>query len=142
MSNRKDIRHALGALFRLHVPAAQEVFDEPPGDLGSGSPLLVLESRGSARGRLTFQGGKAIFKFWLHIYTLAAETAAGNYTYADSANLIDDLEAQIADLVTANPARYEAFGYDGESTIEFGILNNDGIWRFRESIPLAITIFG
>mgnify|MGYP007071096594 FL=1 len=83
-----------------------------------------------------------MFRYVIRVYTVAAKTAAGAYTYADSADKVDALEAQIRSAILTNPLRWEACRYDGDSTIELGIFNSDGIWRYREEIPIAITLFG
>ncbi len=145
-ADRTAIRLQLQTLLQNSVTAAQRVDAQEPGDLGSASPVIVISSRGSGRKRLTFQGSALMAKLWLDVYTLAAESTDGTYTYADSAEVIDTIEAQIATVFDGHqrnlPAGWEALDYDGDSTIDFGVFGADGILRFRERIPIVVTIFG
>jgi hypothetical protein len=142
-ANRSTIRTALAQLITAYVTSAQTVHSHEPGDLGSDSPIVVIASQGSDRPRLTFQGNQSAFSFAVDIYTLAAESASGAYSYADSANVVDACEAQLAALLAAQQENgvWSQIQYAGPSQIEFGIFGADGIPRFRERIPLRITLF-
>jgi hypothetical protein len=142
-ANRATIRSALASLISAGVPSAQVVYDHEPGDLGSESPVIVVSSQGSERPRLTFQGTQSAFSFSVDIFTLAAESASGAYTYADSADVVDACEAELAALLANNQENgiWSQVNYAGPSSIDFGIFNADGIFRFRERIPLRITLF-
>lgn len=141
-ANRKALRAALKTLLQTQVAAAQAVHKNEPGDIGGQSPVLVISSRGSRRTRMTMQGSQLGAKFYLDVYTLAAETTSGSYTYADSADVIDDLESQIATAIERSQENgsWNTIGYDGESVLEFGMY--DDLPYFRERIPLAIEVFG
>lgn len=139
--DRGQTRHDLAAMLRAHVSLATAVYDEEPGDLGAKSPILVVESRASGMSPLTLKAGQFVFKYFIRVYTLAAKNATGTYTYADSANKVDALEAQIRSAILTNPLRWDACRYDGDSSIALGIFNSDGLWRYREEIPIAITLF-
>lgn len=140
--DRGQTRHDLAAMLRAHVSLAAAVFDQEPGDLGAKTPILVVESRSAGMTPLTLRAGQFVFRYYIRVYTVAAKTASGAYTYADSADKVDAVEAQIRSAILTNPLRWEACRYDGDSTIDLGIFNGDGIWRYREEIPIAITLFG
>lgn len=144
-STRKTIRAQLRDLLAAGVPAAQSVLAAEPGDLGSASPIIVIGSRGSSRSRMTFAGSQARFKLFLDIYTLAALAGDDTYTHADAADVIDDCEAQIAAVFDSYqrkaPNGWEALDIDGESTVEFGVFGADSIPRFRERIPIVVSVF-
>jgi hypothetical protein len=141
-ANRRTIREQLTAMLASAMPSALAFFDHEPGDLGSASPIVVVSSQGSNRPRMTFQGASAIFSFTVDIYTLAAESATGTYTYADSADVVDACEAELAAFVAANQENgaWSTIQYAGPSQIEFGAYNADSILRFRERVPLTITL--
>jgi hypothetical protein len=145
-ADRGVIRAQLQTFLLSSVTAAQRIDKNETGDLGSASPVIVISSRGSSRSRLTFQGSRLNAKLWLDIYTLAAETTDGEYTYADSADVIDTCEAQIATVFDSHqrnlPAGWEGLDYEGDSAIDFGFFGADGIPRFRERIGIVVTIFG
>lgn len=138
------LRHTFGALLRTHVSAAQTVFDEEPGDLGAASPILVLTRIGRGRPRLSLRGGQTIARLAIDCYFVASQGEAG-YTPADSADVLDRVAQEIDTVVDAHQTSaaggWEAIAYDGESTVEFGIFNADGIPRYRERVPLTFTIF-
>lgn len=143
-ANRKAVRHLLANLLRTAMTSAQTVYDHEPGDLGSASPIVVISSDSSDRPRLTFQGNQSTFYFNVDIYTLAAESATGTYSYADSADVVDDCEQQLATCVEANQENgsWNRIAYAGRSSpIEFGVFGADGIPRFRERIPLAVVVY-
>jgi hypothetical protein len=144
-ANRKTIRLQLRDLLAAGVPAAQVVYAEEPGDLGSASPIIVISSRGSNRTRMTALGSQLRAKLYLDIYTVAAEVAEGAYSHADAAEVIDDCEAQIAAVFDSHqrsaPNGWEALDIDGESTVEFGVFGVDGIPRFRERLPISVAVF-
>jgi hypothetical protein len=144
-SNRATIRAQLRDLLAAGVPAAQTVHAAEPGDLGSGSPIIVISSRGSNRARMTFAGSRLTAKFFVDIYTLAAETSDGDYTHADAADVLDEVEAQIAATFDSyqrkTPNGWEALDIDGESTVEFGVFGADSIPRFRERVPISVSVF-
>jgi len=141
-ASRKPLRAALQTLLQTQVSAAQAVYKNEPGDIGGASPVLVISSRSSRRSRMTFQGSQLGAKLWLDVYTRAAESASGTYTYADSADVIDDLESQIATALehAQENGTWNTINYDGESEdIELGIW--DGIPYFKERIPLVIEVY-
>ncbi|MDQ2995463.1 MAG: hypothetical protein M3R61_00185 [Chloroflexota bacterium] len=142
-ANRATVRSALASLITAYVTSAQIVYDHEPGDLGTASPIVVLASAGSDRTRMTFQGNQSAFSVAIDIYTLAAETASGAYSYADSADVVDACEAELADLVASQQENgfWSQITYAGPSSVEFGIFGADGIPRFRERIALNITLF-
>jgi hypothetical protein len=141
-ANRKNLRAALQTWLQGQVTSAQAVHKNEPGDIGGASPVLVISSRGSRRGRFTFQGSALGGKLWLDVYTLAAESSTGTYTYADSADVLDDLEAQIAGAFEKAQENgiWNTLNYDGESTIDFGVW--DSRPYFRERIPIVAEVFG
>lgn len=143
VASRATVRSALATLISTYVTSAQIVYDHEPGDLGSESPVIVVSSQGSERPRLTFQGNQSAFSFSVDIFTLAAETASGSYTYADSADVVDACEAQLAELIASQQENgfWSQIQYAGNSQIDFGIFNADGVFRFRERILLRITLF-
>lgn len=142
-ANRATVRAQLAAMLTSAMPSAQTVHDHEPGDLGTASPVVVVSSQGSDRPRMTFQGNSSTLSFAVDIYTLAAETESGAYTYAHSANVVDQCEAELAAFVAANQENgvWSTIQYAGPSSIDFGILNADAVPRFRERIPLTITVF-
>jgi hypothetical protein len=142
-ANRSTVRAALAQLISAYVTSAQTVHANEPGDLGSDSPVIVIASQGSDRPRLTFQGNQSAFAFSVDIYTLAAETAAGAYTYADSADVVDACEAELAALIASQQenGHWSQIQYAGNSQVDFGIFGADGIYRFRERVPVRITLF-
>jgi len=143
VASRATIRTALASLITAYVTSAQIVYDHEPGDLGSDSPIIVLASQGSDRPPLTFQGNQSAFSFTVDIYTLAAESASGAYSYSASATVVDSCEAQFAALIAASQENgfWSQIRYAGPSQIDFGIFGADAIPRFRERIPLRITLF-
>ncbi len=143
VATRATARLALANLIRASVSSAQTVYDHEPGDLGSASPIIIVASGGSERPRLTFQGTSSVFSFSVDIYTLAAETESGAYTYSDSANVVDACEAELAQLFANSQENgiWSQIQYASPSQIEFGIFGADGIPRFRERIPVRITLF-
>lgn len=143
VANRASVRASLASLITAYMTSAQVVYDHEPGDLGADSPIVVISSQGSERPRLTFHGNQSAFSLSVDIYTLAAETASGTYTYAQSATVVDDCEAQLATLIAAQQENgiWSQIQYAGPSTIDVGLFNADGIFRFRERIPLRVTLF-
>jgi len=142
-ANRSTVRAQLAAMLANAIPSAQAIHDHEPGDLGTASPVIVVSSQGSDRPRMTFQGNSSVFTFNVDIYTLAAESESGAYTYDDSADVVDMCEAQLAAFVAANQENgvWSTIQYAGPSSIDFGIFNADAVPRFRERIPLTITLF-
>lgn len=142
-ANRATIRTALASLITAYVTSAQTVHPNEPGDLGTESPIVILSSQGSDRSRMTFQGNQSALNFSVDIYTLAAETASGAYSYDNSADVVDACEAELAALVAAQQENgtWSSILYTGPSQIDFGIFGADGIYRFRERISLKITLF-
>lgn len=141
----EKVRDTFTALIQTHVTAATTVHNHEVGDLGAASPILVISRRGRSRERLSMRGGQTLIKLWLDSYFLAEEMSDGSYTAADAADVIDAVAEQIDQTIDAhqtnNDGRWETISYDGESTIEFGIFNGDGIPRFRERIALSFTVF-
>lgn len=141
MISRQTVREALAVLLRLRVTAAQIVYDHEPGDLGGQSPAIVVSVGGSARPDFTFAGNRTSVYLFVDVYTLAAETESGAYTYSDSADVIDSVEQQIADAVVSaqENGTWNRLEYDGRSTVDFGMF--DSIPYFRERIPLIAHVF-
>lgn len=144
-ASRKTVRETFAALLAANMPAVQAFHDHEPGDLGAATPIVVVSSASSQRQRMTFQGSRLSVTLNVDIYTLAAESAGGSYTYTHSADVIDTCEQQLAAVIDANQknvtASWEAVDYAGTSTIEFGVFNADGIPRFRERIPIQIEVY-
>ncbi len=140
-ANRNALRAHLRSVLQAQVSAAQAVHSNEPGDIGGASPVLIISSRGSRRSRMTFQGSALSALLWLDVYTLAAQSSTGSYAYADSADVIDDLESQIATALehSQEDGIWNRIDYDGDSEIEIGIW--DGIPYFRERIPLKIEVY-
>ena len=138
------LRHTFGDLLRTQVSAAQTVFDEEPDDLGAASPILVLSRVGRGRPRLSMRGNQTQARIAIDCYYLAGQGESG-YTATDSADVIDLVAQQIDTVIethqVSNAGGWEAIAYDGESIVEFGIFNADGIPRFRERVPLLFTVF-
>ena len=138
------LRHTFGGLLRTYVTAAQTVFDEEPDDLGAASPILVLSRAGRARPRLSMRGNQTQARIAIDCYFAASQGEQG-YTAADSADVVDRIAQQIDTVIEANQVNnaggWEAIAYDGESTIEFGIFNADGVPRFRERVNLIFSVF-
>ena len=145
-ASRITIRKQLRAFLEASATSAQRIDASEPGDLGSASPIIVVSSRGSGRSHMTFQGSQLKAKLFLDVYTLAAESADGTYTQAEAADVMDMLEAEIATVFDSHqrnlPSGWEALDYDGDSAIEFGFYGADAIPRFRERIPITVTVFG
>lgn len=143
VASRATVRAALAQLITTYMTSAQTVHANEPGDLGSASPIVLIASQGSERPRLTMQGNQSTFSFSVDVYTLAAESASGGYSYDDSANVVDACEAELAALVAAQQENgfWSQIQYASPSQIDFGIFGADGIYRFRERIPLKITLF-
>lgn len=140
------VRKTLAGLLQANVSAAQAVHDHEPGDLGTASPVLVVSRRGRGRDPLTFDGHQTHVQLYVDAYFLAAESASGGYTYADGADVVDLVAAQIDALIDNSQviaaAGWEAVSYDGDSTIEGpGMFNADGIVRWRERLPLSLILF-
>ena len=142
-ANRSTVRSQLATMLVSAMPSALTVHDHEPGDLGTASPVVVVSSQGSDRPRMTFQGNSSVFTFNVDIYTLAAESETGSYTYDTSADVVDACESQLAAFVAANQENgvWSTIQYAGPSSIEFGIFNADAVPRFRERIPLTVTLF-
>jgi hypothetical protein len=141
-SSRATIRTQLAALLRANVSAAQAVYAYPPGDIAGASPVLVVSSRGSRRSDMTFQGQQHEARLAIDVY-VAIPTSAGAYTDADAADVLDTIEAQIADVIRDTSVldpTWQAIDEDGDSTIEIGVW--DGAPYYRERIPLTITVYG
>ncbi|MBK8200215.1 MAG: hypothetical protein IPK75_17860 [Acidobacteria bacterium] len=138
------LRHRFAALLRTYVPAAALVFDAEPGDLTDASPVLVVDRGNRARPRLTLRGGQTAVLLYVDCYITVA-TGDPGYTAADQADARDAVAQQIDTFVdthqTDSLGGWEAID-QGESSIELGIFNDDGISRFRERVPLTITLFG
>lgn len=138
------LRHVLGDLLRTHVPAAAAVFDEEPGDLTDASPVLVISRAGRNRPRLSMRGGQTLVMLHLDCYFTASAGVDG-YTAADSADTIDAVAQQLDTLLdghqTSSLGGWQAIA-QGESAVELGIFNADGVARFRERVPLTFTLFG
>ncbi len=141
-SSRKDIRTALANLLRANVSAAQAVYAYPPGDIAGQSPVLVVSSRGSRRSDLTFQGQQHDARLAIDVYA-AVPITAGSYTDETAADVLDTIEAQIADVVRDTSVlepTWQAIDLDGDSTIEIGVW--DGAPYYRERIPITVTVYG
>lgn len=144
-ASRDDLREQLAAYLRVHATAAASVLAYEPHDLGTASPLIVLSSGGSVRTRKTLQGSQLTATIYVDIYTVAAEATNGVATDAATADVMDLVESQVAAAVDAHQTHatgWIALEYGGASTIEFGIFNDDATPRFRERIPLAVTVVG
>jgi ethanolamine utilization protein EutA (predicted chaperonin) len=143
--SRKLVRETFASLLASTMSAVQTVHDHEPGDLGSASPVVVVSVASERRGPMTFEGRRLTLVLNVDIYTLAAEGNGGGYTYADSADVIDTCAEQLADVIDANQqnskASWEAIDYAGQSIIEFGIFNDDGIPRYRERVPIQIEVY-
>ena len=138
------LRHTFGDLLRTHVPAAAAVFDEEPGDLTDASPALVISRAGRNRPRLSMRDGQTLVTLYLDCFFTASAGADG-YTAADSADTIDAVAQQIDTLIdshrTNRQGGWQAIA-QGDSAVELGIFNADGVLRFRERVPLTFTLFG
>jgi hypothetical protein len=141
-ANRQSVREQLAAMLAHAMPSAEVVYDHAPGALGSESPIVIVQSQGSSRPRMTFQGASAVFSVVVTILTLAAESADGAYTYAESADVVDQCEAELAAFVAANQENgvWSTIQYAGPSHVEFGAFDTDSVMRWREDIPLTITV--
>lgn len=138
-TSRQSIRTQLAALLAANVPSAQAVYAYEPGDLNGQSPVLVIASAGSER--MWRSHGTPHLRVYLtvDVYTRAAESATGGYTYATSADVIDTVEAQIATTIDAHqtePGLWVGITYADRSLVEFGLW--DALPYFRERIPLQI----
>lgn len=142
-ASRETIRTQLADLIRANVTSAAAVEDAEPNDLGSATPLVVVSVVGGSRPRLTFANSQLKAKLVVDIYVILAD----GQTVCDAketARMLDAVEADIAAVVERHQRHgvgWEAVDW-GESTIETGIFNEDGILRARERIPLTISVFG
>lgn len=140
-SNRKAIREELASILGGQVSAAQVVYNHQPGDFGGQSPAICIGSAGSERPRMTMRGNQATFYLDLDVFVLTAEAASSSYTQADSEDALDDVEAQIAQVVATFQETniWNTLDYSGRSETDFVIV--DGKEYKRERIPLQVGVF-
>lgn len=138
------LRHTFGDLLRTHVPAAAIVFDEEPGDLTGASPVLVFDRQDRTRPRLSMRGGQTVALMYLDCY-ISLSSGDPGYTPADVADVRDHIAQQIDTLIDGHQTDHQG-GWQaiaqGQSPIEVGEFNDDGIPRYRERVPLTFTLFG
>lgn len=138
------VRTRLADLLRADVPAAETVFPDEPGDLGAGTPLLVVSRRGRGRSRFSFRGGETRVMLWLDVYVVASDGTNG-YLPDDVAAVLDTVAQQIDTCLDAHQtdaaADWQAIEHDADSTVEFGQFNGDGVPRFRERLGLTLRVY-
>lgn len=100
-ASRKDVRNALGALLKASVTKAKEVFSYQETTFAGKSPVVVVNSSGSSRDRMTLRGSFATFRFDVHVFVLQ-RTKDGSWFNQQAEDLIDDIEQQICQAVDDN----------------------------------------
>lgn len=143
-ANFVAVRARVAELLRAEVTDAEDVFDQEPGDLGAGTPLIVVSRRGRGRSRFTFRGGETRVLLWLDVYVVASDGTNG-YLPDAVADVLDSVAQQIDTCIDAHQTDstggWEAIEVDADSTVEFGMFNGDGFPRFRERLGLIFRVY-
>lgn len=106
-TSRKTARVALGTLLTNALVGtgklAQAVYDHPPADIVE-SPVVFVRSSGTQTSRKGIGQTKGFLSFVMEImvYVAAANDDSG-WTPAAAANTLDDIEADIRNVILTNP---------------------------------------
>ncbi len=140
--NRRPIREALAAIVQTAcegVTSNATVYAYQVADLKGFSPVVALTSGGTTRDRVTMRGSKATVEIDVHLFVLHTDRKAG-WTERDAEDLLDDLEAAIAeaiDATPANPGLWLDVRYGGATNAR-ATETLAGVVYLHEIIPLAI----
>lgn len=142
-TNRKDLRDDLKTLFTDELVGenlpVKTVEDSKVTSLEGETPLLSILSAGSTRGRMTPEGFRAGFRFTLQVWVIQSMSG---WSYADAEDALDDIEADIADIISDNAVTsdWDHLELDGESEVNEAVVS--GVPYYMESIPIAVYLGG
>lgn len=146
--NRKAMREEFGALLSAALVAsaididAGDVYDYIPADLDGQSPVVGLAAGGSDRSIKTLNpkaDNQMILGVVVFVRAADKDTLADGYTAETVADLLDDIEAVVAQTVVDNKrgTNWRRLRYDGSSQID-SITTLSGTPYVMESIPLVV----
>jgi len=104
LPNRKDVRHMLANALTGTLKSLQVVYPNEPEIAQGQTPIGYLTSAGSSRVKFTAQGLSNVFYFELHVLVLSSKEEEG-YTVADSEDILDDIEKEVAVFIANNDSR-------------------------------------
>lgn len=146
-SNRETVRDAFVTLLRASLTGAgnpaEYVYGYRVGDFLGWSPVVVVSSAGSARQRMTVQGGW--HKVYLQVDTFVLYSDGDDWTEGMAEDRLDLLESSIAAVIDANQvtAQWKAINYTGVNQRSARIdVEIGGVEYARESMLLEFETYG
>lgn len=136
--SRREVREAIAALIKSQSTSTELVYSYLPSDFAGASPVIVITGAGSERARTTFMGMKVAFHLVVEVFVLYADpNATPPWTSQDAENTLDALEADIATIVSNNPAGscWQALTYETVSAVSK--VSVGGVSYLYEAIPLV-----
>lgn len=142
-SSRHTVRDAMTTLLQTALvgtglPVAA-VYGYQVGDFAGQSPVVVVSSAGSRRGRMTRFGSRATF--YLLISTFVVYSDGASWGEDDAEDAIDAIEALLADVIDDNQvtSNWQALDYsDRSQRISVEIGGNEYIY---EAVELSVEVF-
>lgn len=141
--SRKDARNALAGYLSSTLTSAQKVYAYQVSDFSQEAPIVYITSSGSDRQLLTGRGFSNAFSLNVHTFVLyPSEHTGKNYNEQNAEDILDQLEAQIAQAVLdirghsiIKSIQYQE-GSNADTTVEIG-----GETYLHEIIPLILTCY-
>ena len=143
-AQREDARKALAVLFGELLGNGQSdvkaIYNHMPADFKSQSPVIVVSSGGSTRGKITFQAVKSAYR--VIVTLLVAYPAAGDAQQEHEVETqLDEIEERISDIVHSHNKtdQWKALSYADITSI--GSVLIGGKEYRQEVIPLAVEVY-
>lgn len=141
--SRKACRELMATLLNTALVGtglpAQIVTDYQLADLSGQSPVVCVSSGQAEHPRLTARGHRSTIELVIDVFVLYSDST-GSYTESVAEDVLDDIEALIAGVVSANQetASWSAVDYAGPSEVGFLVL---GDAYKTERITLQVEVY-
>jgi hypothetical protein len=140
--NRKDARSALSEYLKTNLTKTQSVYGYQVADFNGASPVVYVTSSGSDRKKITGMGVASTFQLNIHIFVLYPTKPDVTYTEATAEDLLDDIEAEIANACFGirNHDLIKAISYSEPSNAD-GVADLSGETYLHEIVSVNVTCF-
>lgn len=146
--NRKAYRKELASLANAALVGVgkpvQVVYDHTPYSIKGQTPVVIVAPIGTNRkiGVVGTTSRVTAFNLNIYVYVAYAEVEDNTYTELQSADVLDDIEKAISDVLIDN-TRYDNNGVvwedlkmRGDTEVEEFVIGNTAYWR--ETIPVTL----